>query len=296
MSGGRGVVGVIGLGVMGGAIARRLLESGWTVVAYDPLPTAQQAAVDAGALPAASPREVAARAGQIITSLPGERELRQVLFGPNGIVPEGRAETLVIDTSTLLPDAARRLPAELREHAIAFLDAPVSGGPAGAAGGTLVIMVGGEEGALERGRQALEALGAVHHCGGPGTGQVCKACNQLVVVGTIELVAEALVLAEAAGLDPALVRSALMGGYAASRVLDLHGLRMLSRDFSPGGRAKFNLKDIDAIESLAGATGLVLPAFAAAAAQLARLIDGGGGELDNAALITVLEDSRVVSR
>ena len=217
-----------------------------------------------------------------------------MLFDEDGVVREAATPTVVIDTSTLTPDAARRVHADLHAHAVAFLDAPVSGGPGGAAGGSLVIMVGGDREVLDRAGRLFQSLGTVFHCGGPGAGQVCKACNQLVVVGTIELVAEALVLAEAGGLDPALVRSALMGGYAASRVLDLHGARMLSRDFAPGGRAKFNLKDIDAIEGLAAANGLALPAFAAAATQINRLIDGGGGDLDNAALITVLEDARMV--
>ncbi len=295
MNGERPAVGVIGLGAMGGAMARRLLEEGWPVVAYDPLPDAQRAVAAAGAIPAGSPQEVGARAPLIITSLPGERELREVLFGQDGVVREASAQTVVIDTSTLTPDAARRVHADLHAQAVAFLDAPVSGGPGGAAAGSLVIMVGGDRGVLDRAGRLFESLGAVFHCGGPGAGQVCKACNQLVVVGTIELVAEALVLAEAGGLDPALVRSALLGGYAASRVLDLHGARMLGRDFSPGGRAKFNLKDIDAIEGLAAANGLALPAFAAAATQINRLIDSGGGELDNAALITVLEDARMVT-
>jgi 2-hydroxy-3-oxopropionate reductase len=157
-------------------------------------------------------------------------------------------------------------------------------------------MIGGDPEAVGRVTPALQALGSVFHCGGPGAGQVCKACNQLVVVGTIELVAEALTLASSAGLDPVLVRSALMGGYAASRVLELHGARMLDRDFEPGGRAKFNLKDIDAIKGLAATNGLALPAFEAAAAQINRLVDGGGGDLDNSALITVVEDSRKVSK
>ena len=284
----RGLVGVIGLGAMGGPITRRLLAEGWPVVAYDAVPGAVGAVVAAGGEPAASPEAVAVAAKVIILSLPGQREVRDVIFGDQGIVRSASQGTAVIDMSTLRPQEARDLEAELRAVDVLYIDAPVSGGPPGAVDGSLVIMAGGATEAVCQVRPVLETLGSIFHCGGAGAGQVCKACNQLVVVGTIELVAEALVLAAAAGLEPALVRSALMGGYASSRVLDLHGARMLARDFEPGGRAKFNLKDIDAIRSLIEATGLALPAFETTAIQLQRLVDQGGGDLDNSALITML--------
>jgi 2-hydroxy-3-oxopropionate reductase len=279
---------------MGGRIAARLLEVGWPVVVYDAVPAALATLAAAGAQPAASPEAVAALANVVITSLPGEREVREVVLGEQGIASGASKTTTVVDMSTLSPQFARSLESELRPRGTVFLDAPVSGGPSGAADGSLVIMVGGEANAVFEVTPVLEALGTVFHCGGPGAGQLCKACNQLVVMGTIQLVAEALVLAAAAGLDPVLVRSALMGGYAASRVLEVHGARMLSRDFEPGGPAKFNLKDIGTIRALAEANGLALPAFEASAHQILELIGHGKGDLDNSALITVLEGRRAV--
>ncbi|MGA3220861.1 MAG: NAD(P)-dependent oxidoreductase [Acidimicrobiales bacterium] len=285
-------VGVIGLGAMGNPIVRRLLGEGWPVVVHDALEAAAQALVGAGAKPAASPEAVAAEATVVIISLPGESEVREVLLGDRGVAQGASDGTVIVDTSTLRPQASRELGAELLPKKVTYLDAPLSGGPAGALSGSLVVMIGGSAGAVRQVTPPLETLGTIFHCGGLGTGQVCKACNQLVVVGTIELVAEALVLGAAAGLDPSLVRSALMGGYASSRVLELHGARMLRRDFEPGGKARFNLKDLEVIGGLAAGNGLALPAFEAAATQLRHLVDQGGGDLDNSALITVLEGSR----
>jgi 2-hydroxy-3-oxopropionate reductase len=292
----RAAVGVIGLGTMGAPIARRLLSSGRDVIAYDPVSAALEPVVSDGARAAHSPAAVAAAADLIVTSLPGEQELREVLFGDGGIVGAAVEPTTVVDMSTVSSAASVAFEEELRSGHIAFLDAPVSGGPAGVTSGTLIVMIGGEALAVERATPVLEALGRVFPCGGPGSGQICKACNQLIVIGTIELVAEALVFASAAGLDPALVRSALLGGYAGSRVLELHGDRMLARNFTPGGRVKFNVKDIAAIRSVTAARGLDLPAFEAAAAQINRLVDSGGGDLDNSALITLVEHSDAVTQ
>ena len=201
------------------------------------------------------------------------------------------AATTILDTSTIAPGVARELAGEAQAAGLSFLDAPVSGGPAGAEAGGLVIMVGGDSEVLDAARPLLERLGTVFHCGEVGTGRICEACDQLMVVGTLELVAEVLALAAASGLDAALVRAALLGGYAQSRVLDLHGDRMLRRDFAPGGKARFDIKDAQAVRDLAAAAGLELPGFEAAARQIERLVADGGGDLDNSALITVVESS-----
>jgi 2-hydroxy-3-oxopropionate reductase len=288
-------VGVIGLGAMGGAIAARLLGRGVDVAAFDPRAPARAAVAGRGGRDCGSPAEAAAGADIVLTSLPGAVELREVLFGDAGVLGAAAGSLRIVDMSTLTPRVARELHDEVAAGGAVLLDAPVSGGPDAARGGTLTIMIGGGAQDVDAAQPVLEQLGTVYRCGPAGAGQVCKACNQLIVVGTIELVAEALVVAGAAGLDPELVRSALLGGYAASRVLELHGARMLERDFTPGGRAKFNLKDIDALASLADEHGLRLPAFQAAAGQLARLIDCGGGELDNSALITMLEPATPVA-
>lgn len=286
-------VGVIGLGAMGSGIAGRLSARQVRVLGFDPLPAALAQLAPQGAEACDSPTVVASRAEVVITSLPGEGELREVLFGDRGIFTGSPGARTVVDMSTLTPQIARELHAEVTARGGVFVDAPVSGGPEAARSGGLVIMLGGDPAAVDAVEPVLEPLGQVHLCGGPGSGQVCKACNQLVVVGTIELVAEALALAAASGLNPQLVRGALMGGYAASRVLDIHGARMLRRDFAPGGRARFNLKDIDALAALSAEHAVPLPAFDAAARQLERLVDAGGGDLDNSALITVLEGEGV---
>ena len=176
------------------------------------------------------------------------------------------------------------------EPGIAFLDAPVSGGEAGAIAAGLSIMVGGELEALERVRPVLAAMGSrIVHIGASGAGQITKAANQLVVAATIQAVAEALVLAAKAGVDPARVREALLGGFAASRVLDMHGQRMIDGDFRPGGRSALHLKDARIIQGLARALGSPIPAFDVVASALEILVDRGGGDLDHAALVTLLE-------
>ena len=175
-------------------------------------------------------------------------------------------------------------------HGVAFLDAPVSGGEIGARDGSLSIMVGGDAAAFAQALPVFEAMGrTVVHVGGSGAGQLAKACNQLIVGSTIAAVAEALTLARAGGADPAVVRAALAGGFAASRVLDVHGQRMLMRDFEPGGRAALHAKDARIILDTAAALGLDLPFFAAVADGFDRLVADGGGDLDHSALITLLE-------
>lgn len=276
-------------------MVRTLLRAGWGVAVHGRRRAVVDSLVQAGAHQAESPAALAAAATVIITSLPGEREVREVTLGEHGVRRHAKNGTIVIDTSTIAPNAARELAGELGSAGIAFVDAPVSGGPPSAAAGSLVVMAGGEPETVCRVMAVLETLGTVFYCGTAGAGQVCKACNQLVVVGTIELVAEALVLAAASGLNASQVRAALLRGYAASRVLEQHGERMLNRDFAPGGKAKFNLKDIEAIRGLASSAGLELLAFEATAAQLIRLVDSGGGDLDNSALVTVVESSRAGS-
>jgi 2-hydroxy-3-oxopropionate reductase len=279
-------VGVIGLGAMGAPMARRLLACGWPVVVYSrPGPVEPPA----GAIGAEHPKGVAEAATVILLSLPDAAAVESVMVGPSGL-GAGPPHRIVVDTSTIAPAGSRSFAAELGRVDIAYLDAPVSGGAEGAETGALTMMVGGEAADLERAKPVLDAVAAtIVHCGPAGAGQLCKACNQLVVVATIEVVAEALQLAATVGLDPAVARDALLRGYAASRVLEVHGKRMLARDFAPGGKVKYNLKDLEIIGQLAREAQLQLPAFAAAAVQVERLIAAGGGELDNSALVTMLE-------
>lgn len=287
---GREPIGLIGLGQMGAAMCRTLRRAGWDVVAWDIAEGAIAAAHEAGAAVESDPSGVAERATIVITSLPDGAAVREVAFGERGLAAGAGHCRLVVDTSTTSPSDARRLADDLRAHGIAFLDAPVSGGVRGAETGNLAIMVGGAIEDLEAARPILSCLGeAVVHCGATGAGQVAKACNQLVVMSTIESTAEALTLARAAGIDPWRVREALLLGFAASPILEMHGARMLRGEFAPGGRAVYHLKDIATIRALAAETHLTLPGFAAAAGQFERLVEGGGGDLDHAALVTVVE-------
>lgn len=277
---------------MGGAMCRTFLRGGWRVAVWDIAPTAVDAAVEAGAEPAVDPGDVASRTSVIITSVPDADAVRAVALGDHGIKEGCSDGRLLIDTSTISPADARGLAADLALHGIGFLDAPVSGGVRGAEAGQLAVMVGGLSEHFDQARPALSCIGSiVVHCGPVGAGQIAKACNQLVVMTTHESIAEALVLAQVSGLDPWRVREALLGGYAASPILEIQGPRMIRHDFVPGGKTRFHLKDIATISELARAAGVDLPEFNAAARQIERLIAAGGGDLDNSALVTVIEPS-----
>jgi 2-hydroxy-3-oxopropionate reductase len=259
-------------------------------VAWDLVDAGMEALQADGVEPAADPRGVAAAASIVLTSLPDMGAVRAVSFGSAGLLAAGRDDLLVVDTSTATATDARAFAADLAAAGAAFLDAPVTGGPGGAATGSLGVMVGGASADLERARPVLESIGAaVVHCGPTGAGQVVKACNQLIVVATLGAVAEALVLAEAAGVDPAAARVALLAGYARSAVLENQGLRMLRRDFQPGGKARFNLKDAAALAELSAETGVRIPVFESAAGYIRALVDAGGGDLDHSAIVTVIE-------
>jgi 2-hydroxy-3-oxopropionate reductase len=271
-------------------MARTLLRGGWRVVAWDLVPAILDALARDGVEAAADPRAVAAAAPIVVTSLPDIATVRGVALGKAGLAAARRADLVLVDTSTATPSDARALAADLAAAGVAFLDAPVTGGPSGAAAGTLGVMVGGTTPDLERARPVLETIGGtVVHCGPTGSGQVVKACNQLIVVATLGAVAEALVVAEAAGVDPAAAREALLAGYARSLVLESQGRRMIERDFVPGGKARFNLKDVAALAELSAETGVRVPVFETAAGYIRALVDAGGGDLDHAAVVTVIE-------
>jgi 2-hydroxy-3-oxopropionate reductase len=212
-------IGFIGLGIMGQPMARNLLRAGFPLTVYTRDRRKIEAFVEQGANGANSPREVAERSTVVITMLPDSPEVEEVALGPNGVIEGIQSGSLFIDMSTIDPSVARKLHAAFAERGVEALDAPVSGGQIGAEQGTLSIMVGGAEGAFQRALPVFQAMGKnITHVGGPGAGQVAKACNQVVVALTIQAVAEALLLAEKAGVDPARVRQALLGGFAHSRI------------------------------------------------------------------------------
>jgi len=285
-------IGFVGLGVMGRPMARRLLAAGFELTVSSRSAPAVALLVDAGASAAASPDEVARQVDILIVMVPDTADLEAVLDGPAGVLGGAHDGLIVCAMGTHLPAAMPPLAARCAERGCTLLDAPVSGGELGATDGTLSIMVGGDAAAVERARPVLEAMGrSVVRIGGPGAGQLAKACNQLIVGATIAAVAEALALARAAGIDPAIVRDALAGGFAASRVLEIHGRRMLEHDFAPGGRAVLHAKDAHIILDTAQELGLDLPVFPAVAEAFDRLVAEGRGELDHAALITLLDDA-----
>ena len=284
-------VGFIGLGIMGAPMARHLLETGFPLTVHSRSPAPVDALVSDGAVRATSPAEVAGVSDVVITMLPDTPDVEHVMLGDDGVAAGAVAGALVIDMSTIDPGPARVIAGRLGQHGVEMLDAPVSGGERGAIDGTLSIMVGGHDGAFARAQPILQVMGKnIVHVGPSGAGQITKACNQLVVAATIEAVAEALVLAERSGVDPAKVRDALLGGFAGSKILEVHGQRMLDHAFEPGFRARLHRKDARIVLDAAQAAGSPIPAFQVVAAQLDRLVDEADrGDLDHSALFTLLD-------
>ena len=282
-------LGFIGLGVMGRPMALNLLRAGYSLTVHSRSRPPVDDLVAAGATSADSPSAVASVADVVIAMLPDTPDVEAVIIGPGGVIEAARSGLMVIDMSTINPLGARGIGAALAERETAFLDAPVSGGQRGAEEATLSIMVGGPSPDFERALPILEALGRnIVLVGEIGAGQVAKACNQLIVAATIEAVAEALTLAERAGVAPGTVRAALLGGFAQSRILEVHGERMLEGNFQPGFRARLHLKDARIIEALAAEVGVELPGFAPVAHRLQQLVDDELGDLDHAALFKLV--------
>ncbi len=283
-------IGFIGLGIMGKPMAKNLLASGFDLTVHSRSPGPVDELVEAGAAGASRPAEVAAASDVTITMLPDTADVEQVLTGAGGVLEGAAPGSLVIDMSSIDPAPTRAMAETFAARDVAMLDAPVSGGERGAIDATLSIMVGGDDAAVQRAMRLFQALGkTIVHVGPSGAGQVTKACNQLVVAATIEAVAEALLLAERSGVDPAKVREALLGGLAGSKILEVHGQRMLDRSFDPGFRIRLHRKDARIVEEAAAATGTPIPSFAVVADQLQRAVDDGDGELDHSAIFVELE-------
>jgi len=238
-------IGFIGLGIMGKPMASRLVRAGFPVVVHNRSPEAADELAGEGAEVAGSPREVAESADIVVTMLPDSPDVEAVvLAGEDGVVAGVREGMLFVDMSTIAPATARAVHAALAERGVEAVDAPVSGGEPAAVDGKLSIMAGGSEEALARARPVLDELGTTTHIGPAGAGQVAKAANQIVVAVTIQAVAEALTLARRAGVDPARVREALLGGFAQSKILEVHGERMLEGSYEPGFRIELHRKDL----------------------------------------------------
>ncbi len=283
-------IGFIGLGLMGKPMAANLLRAGYTTVVFNRSRAPMDELAAAGAQVAASPMQLAAQCDAVITCLPDSPDVEAVVLGDRGILAGAKPGLLYIDMSTIAPATSRTIYTELRQRGIDALDAPVSGGDIGAQQGTLSIMVGGDEAAFERALPLFQVLGKnIVHIGAAGAGQVTKACNQIVVAMTVQAVAEALLLAQQSGVDAAKVRSALLGGFAQSRVLDVHGQRMLDRSFQPGFKLKLHRKDMNIVLQTARELSLPLLGTAQITSLMDALLAQGKGELDNSALITLYE-------
>jgi 2-hydroxy-3-oxopropionate reductase len=283
-------IGFIGLGIMGQPMAGNLLAAGYPLTVHNRGHGPVDELAAAGATPAGSPREVAATSDVVITMLPDSPDVEAVVLGPDGVADGVREGALYIDMSTIGPAVSRRIAAVLSERGVDAVDAPVSGGEPAAREGNLSIMAGGSDEAVERARPIFEVLGkATTHIGPAGAGQVAKAANQVVVALTIQAVAEALTLARKSGVDPARVRAALLGGFAQSRILDLHGQRMLDGAYDPGFKLRLHRKDLAIALQLGREEHAPLFATAQAAELMDALLAQGAGDRDHSALATVYE-------
>jgi 2-hydroxy-3-oxopropionate reductase len=284
-------VGFIGLGAMGRPMALNLRKHGIAVIAHNRSQAAERALLEAGASVASTPAAVAAACQVIVTMLPDAPDVEAVLDGPHGVWSALQPGTVVVDSSTIAPAAAISFAGETASRGGQYLDAPVSGGEIGAIDGTLTFMVGGEAAALDRVRPLLAHMGRddrIVHVGPSGAGQICKACNQLVIGGTMLAVAEALALARKAGVDGAKVRQALLGGFAASRVLEVHGERMLGANYVPGFKSRLYKKDLRVVQETMAAHGV--PALTTALVQqlVHAQVAAGGGEDDYSGVAKVV--------
>ena len=282
-------LGFIGLGIMGTPMAGHLRAAGHELFVTTRR-TAPQALLDAGAVACKTAADVARQADVIFLMVPDTPDVEKVLFGKDGVAVGLSAGKAVVDMSSISPMATKDFAARIATLGCDYLDAPVSGGEVGAKAASLTIMVGGSEGAFARVQPLFQLMGKnITHVGGVGDGQTTKVANQIIVALNIAAVSEALVFASKAGADPAKVRQALMGGFASSRILEVHGERMIKRTFNPGFRIKLHQKDLNLALQGARELGVSLPQTAGAAQLMQAVAAQGGGELDHSALVKALE-------
>ena len=286
-------VGFIGLGLMGRPMAKNLLKAGYKLVVNCRSQGPVDDLVASGAMRALTPADVAREATRIITMVPDSPDVEKVLEGPSGVFSALQPDTIVIDMSSIAPGVAKRLAARAKSLGATMLDAPVSGGDIGAINGTLSIMVGGDAGAFARVKPILDVLGnpeKVVHIGEAGSGQLCKLCNQMVIGGTLAVVAEALALAKKAGVDAAKVREALLGGFAQSRVLEVHGERALKNTYKPGFYTHLFAKDMRNVVATLAEHETPAPVTAVVQQLLHATMAAGRGNDDNSVLARTIFD------
>ncbi|MDR5803771.1 2-hydroxy-3-oxopropionate reductase [Caballeronia sp. LZ001] len=281
--------GFIGLGIMGNPMAANLLKNGVELAAF----TRSGVPADltgAGAKACDSPADVAAQADIIFLMVPDTPDVERVLFGENGVAQNLRAGQIVVDMSSISPIATREFAAKVRERGADYLDAPVSGGEVGAKAASLTIMVGGAQATFDKVKPYFDMMGKnISLIGEVGAGQVCKVANQVIVAATIEAVGEALLLASKAGVDAEKVRTALMGGFASSRILEVHGERMTKRTFNPGFRIELHQKDLNLALTTAQSLGVSLPNTATCQQLFNSCSAHGGKAWDHSGMVRALE-------
>ncbi|HEY7320689.1 MAG TPA: 2-hydroxy-3-oxopropionate reductase [Candidatus Binatia bacterium] len=284
-------IGFIGLGIMGKPMARNLMKAGYSLVVHNRSRGAVDELSKEGTEAATSSREVANRSEILITMLPDSPDVELVYTGENGVFAGAKPGMLLIDMSSISPVVARKLAAEAEKRGIDMIDAPVSGGEAGAINAMLSIMIGGKASAVERAMPIFQALGKnIVHVGNAGAGQVTKAANQMVVGTTIAIVGEALVLAAKAGVDPAKVRQALLGGFAQSKILEAHGRKMLDRNFKPGFRIRLHEKDMKIALATGFEYGVPLMVTSQVTQMMTAMKSMGNGDLDHSGLVKLVEE------
>ena len=282
-------LGFIGLGIMGAPMAGHLRAAGHDLF-VNTRSQVPQALRDAGAVACASPKEVAQRADVIFTMVPDTPDVEKVLFAENGVAAGLSKGKTVVDMSSISPIETKAFAKRINELGCDYLDAPVSGGEVGAKAASLTIMVGGSEATFAKVKPLFELMGKnITLVGGNGDGQTCKVANQIIVALNIEAVGEALLFASKAGADPAKVRQALMGGFASSRILEVHGERMINRTFNPGFRIELHQKDLNLALEGARALGLSLPHTASALQLMNACAAHGGAGWDHSGLVQALE-------
>ena len=285
----RQTIGFIGLGIMGRPMSQNLNKAGYPLVVYDINPEPVRELVQLGAREARSSAEAAEEADLVITMLPDSPDVEAAYLGPKGVLEGARPGTLLVDMSTISPTVAIKVAEAAGKKGCSMLDAPVSGGDVGARNATLSIMVGGTPDTFERARPVLEVMGKPTLCGKSGSGQIVKACNQILVAVTLVGMAEALVLGAKAGVDPEIVVKVLSGGLARCGVLENRGLRVTRRDFAPGFRSRLHYKDLNIIREAGRAFGCSLPASALAHELFGAMQTLGWGELDHSGVVRVIE-------
>lgn len=285
------VIGFIGLGIMGKPMARNLLKAGHVLIIHNRSRAAVDELTREGARPMNNAKDVAEHSDIVVTMLPDSPDVELVYASEQGIFAGAKSGSLLVDMSSISPVVARKLAAEAERRGCDMLDAPVSGGEAGAIGATLSIMIGGKASAVERAMPLFQTLGKnIVHVGDAGAGQVTKAANQMVVGTTIAIVAEALVLAKKAGADPAKVRQALLGGFAQSKILEAHGQKMLERNFNPGFRIRLHEKDMKIALATGSEYGVPLMVSGVVAQMMTAMKGMALADLDHSALVKLIEE------